>query len=249
MDNLPIKLEKQPIIDGLFEIRFVSSSVVRLGSILPGLLFASLEGEKSLATLPLNQFPEQMRDSDQNLKYLPIHRMDWGKFYINIGDHAISVGFKYPYPGWGDFKKAIMDVMMLVLKSGVIQTIDKYMIKAVNLISSDDIGEQVSFTNLNVKIANYALKENFFSVQLEIPSGDFLHNIKLLSSATAKIHTNEEKHGLIIDISTISNVNALMTDVMDGLPLKLEDIHTSSKRMFFSCLTPETLDGLGPIYE
>ena len=61
-DALPIKLLKEPLIDAVFELRFMSS--ISASNVLPGYLFSKLDGKKTIERLPAADFPRPMRDMD-----------------------------------------------------------------------------------------------------------------------------------------------------------------------------------------
>ena len=119
MDSLPTRLRKEPLIDAVFEVRFPGA--FRAGSLLPGMLFAGLDGDKKSDPLPCSQIPQAIRDADVNLKYAPLNRIDWGSYFVNVGDRSVSVSSKYPYAGWSKFKPAIMMVMEILKNTGVIK--------------------------------------------------------------------------------------------------------------------------------
>ncbi|MDP1708426.1 MAG: TIGR04255 family protein [Gammaproteobacteria bacterium] len=247
MQTLPKKLKKEPLIDAVFEVRFTSAFPA--GGVLPGLLFGNLDGDKKIEQLPLSQLPQVMRDEDPNLRFAPLSRLDWGQFYINIGDRSVSVGFKYPYPGWNSFKPAIIKVMDALKGANVIKSVDRYSLKYIDLLPATDLREQVSLVNFDVTLAGHKLKDEAFQIRLDIPRGDFIHVVQMVSSATATLHTGESKQGLIVDVDTIANqqgetLEGLLSEFSD----KLETIHTANKKVFFDCLKPETIKALEPEY-
>ena len=69
--KLPKKLNKPPIVDSIFEIRFESLYPL---DIVPGLITNLLMplNLKDIKQFPILQFPEQIRKIDANFKYAPI---------------------------------------------------------------------------------------------------------------------------------------------------------------------------------
>jgi hypothetical protein len=82
--SLPKKLKKEPLIDAIFEIRFLSD--FQASEIIPGFLFSKLGGKKSVISLPAAQLPKTVREGDPNLKFSPTVQLDWEAFSIYIGD-------------------------------------------------------------------------------------------------------------------------------------------------------------------
>lgn len=248
MSTLPTKLKKEPLIDGVFEIRFKSDFPA--GGILPGLLFGRLGGQATIEQLPVSQIPQQARDLDPNLQFAPLSRLDWENYYINVGDRSLSVGFKYPYPGWSNFKPAIIKIMEALKDANVIKSVERYSLKYIDLIPAVSLQEQVALVNLDITLAGHTLKSEAFQLRLEIPVDDFVHAVQVVSSATATLLTGESKQGLVVDVDTIAIQKSIsFNELLTGFSEKLEAIHQANKKVFFDCLTPETIAALEPEYE
>jgi len=248
MQTLPKKLKKEPLIDGVFEIRF--TSVFPAGGILPGLLFGKLDGDKTIEQLPMAQLPQAMRDSDPNLQFAPLSRLDWEQFYINVGDRSVSIGFKHPYPGWSSFKPAITKVMEALKEAFFIKTVERYALKYIDLVPATSLREQVGFVNFDITLAGHKLEDEAFQLRLEIPRDGFIHAVQVVSSATALLQSGESRQGLIVDVDTIAIQESISFDeLLSEFSDKLEAIHQANKKMFFDCLKPETVTALEPEYE
>lgn len=248
MKTLPKKLKKEPLIDAVFEVRFTSAFPA--GGVLPGLLFGRLDGDKKIEQLPLSQFPQVMRDADPNLRFAPLSRLDWQQFYINVGDRSVSVGFKHPYPGWNNFKPAIIKVMDILKGADILKSVERYSLKYIDLLPATDLREQVAFVNFDVTLAGHRLENEVFQIRLEIPKDGFIHAIQVVSSATATLHTGESRQGLIVDVDTIANQQGVsFEELLSGFPEKLEVIHQANKKTFFDCLRPQTITALDPEYD
>jgi len=248
MQILPKKLNKEPLIDAVFEIRF--TSVFPAGGILPGLLFGKLDGYKTLEQLPVAQLPQAIRDADQNLHFAPLSRLDWERYYISVGDHSVSISFKPPYPGWGNFKPAITQVMEALKEASFIKSIERYALKYIDLLPATDLREQVDFVNFDVTLAGHKLESEAFQLRLEIPKDGFIHAVQVVSSAEAILQSGESRQGLIVDVDTIAIQKSISFDeLLSDFSDKLEAIHQANKKMFFDCLKPKTVAALEPEYE
>lgn len=246
--QLPKKLGKEPLIDVVFEIRFTCNPPA--GGILPGFLFTRLNGHKTIIELPTMQLPQQIRNDDPNLKFAPLHRLNWNdQYWINIGDHSVSMSVQYPYSGWENFKNAVNEIMNIMTDAHLINSIDRYAMKYINLFTATSPREQTYLINFDVTLAGRKLEEDF-QLRVEIPEKEFIHIVQVISSATAILHTGESRKGLIVDIDTISSEKEISFDeLINELSDRLETIHLSNKKMFFDCLKPETIEALEPIYE
>jgi len=246
--RLPKKLNKEPLIDAVFEIRF--SSMAPASLILPGLLFSGLEGNKTIESFPISQLPKPVRDADQNLKYAPLTRINWEQFMISISDSSVAVSCKYPYPGWSEFKPAIIRVMTNLAESSVVKEVERYSMKYIDVIPRDASLQTAAMFNLAVSIAGHTLSKEQFHIRIAIPKDGVEHTVQLASSARAVLHDGTAKEGLVVDIDTVvTQSNVSMQSVCEGLSDKLEDIHSANKAMFFDCLAPSTIESLEPIYD
>ena len=79
---------------------------------------------------------------------------------------------------------------------------------------------------------------------------DFINVVQIVPAASANLSNGEKREGVIIDVDTIYNINdQKIEDVInDRFDDGLEIIHKINKRMFFSCLTEETINSLEPVY-
>jgi len=247
-DRLPTKLGKEPLIDALFEVRF--STPIPASNVLPGFLFSKLPNCGDIERLSAAELPKPMRDADPNLQFAPLLKLHWNKFFISIGDRSLVVSCKMPYPGWEEFKSAILQIVECVMDSGIIQTIHRFSMKYIDLVPASNTREEISLINTSVVIGGHTLKEESFSLRIEVPQDGFSHVVQVVSSATAKLADGSVKSGIIVDIDTITPVdNQEFKEWSSGLTDKLDLIHTANKKMFFECLRPETITSLEPEYE
>ena len=247
-ERLPIKLKREPLIDALFEMRFTGATSA--SSILPGVLFSNLPGEKTIERLPTEQVPKPIRDSDPNLRFAPIVRLHWDKFSISVGDRSLGVGCKMPYPGWETFKPAILKVVNVLKEIGVVHLIHRFSMKYIDLIPANNLADQISAINGTVVLGKHMLTQENFSLRMEIPEERMLHVVHVTSSATATMQDQSTLEGIIVDIDTIASLENLdFAHWLELLSAELESMHSANKAMFFECLRPETIASLEPVYE
>lgn len=247
---LPKKLKKEPLVDAVFEVRFSSS--IPASSVLPGLLFAQLEGaEKQIERLSTADIPIQLRNLDPVLRFQPLLRLHSGGFLILVGDASLGIACKMPYPGWDAFKTQIIKfVGRLLNDTQIVQTVDRYSLKYVNVVDGKDLVEQIHRINMDLRLGNHTLKSETFNVRVEIPRDNFIHVVQVAAPAIIQMIGDEIRSGVIVDTDTICNCQTSDWDkFMEELPDRLESIHTDNKKMFFECLQPETVNYLEPIYE
>jgi uncharacterized protein (TIGR04255 family) len=237
---LPTKLNKEPLVDALFEIRF-SSPVPAASSVLTGPLFSKLSATlpTQIERLPISDVPSQMRGSDPFLKYQPLLKLNKDDFMVMVGDLSIAVACQLPYPGWKLFKPKIIETVNIIKEANVIEFIERYSMKYVDIIEADNIAAQIKRTKIDLTIGNHKLISEPVTVRVEITRGSFIHIVQIATPASVTISgTGATKTGILVDVDTICNQKTYdLTKFTQELAGRLETIHTENKTMF-----------LGPIY-
>lgn len=246
---LPKKLAKEPLFDAIFEIRF--KVVPAASSIVPGFLFGKLEGTKSIEKLAIGDLPQQLRDQDPNLRFAPVVKLHWESFLVQVSDRSVSVACTLPYPGWTEFKKAILKILGLLGELKIIESVERFSMKYVDILPSKSIEEQVALVNIDVTLGTHKLLKENFQLRIEIQKDDLTHVVQIVSSAIVDLPGKGKIEGVIVDIDSIKDITPEnFIDFLGSLEgERLEQIHISNKKMFFSCLNPETIQSLEPIYE
>lgn len=247
--KLPIRLNKEPLIDVLFECRFSTSHP--MSNILPGIFYNSFQGEeKKLEKLPQLEIPDFLRRNDPNLKYAPLVKVKMPYYSILVGDSSISISCNLPYRGWGSFKEIIKKVIDILRNTKLIDSIERFSLKYVDFIENLKSIDHDKIVNLNININGYDIKNEFYQLRMDVPLEDHICIIQVISKANISIQGKSEKNGIVVDIDTIKNVNNSSLEEFElDLDKKLEKMHLINKKMFFGCLSMETIDSLEPEYE
>ncbi|WP_368924400.1 TIGR04255 family protein [Comamonas aquatica] len=248
IEKLPVKLTAEPLIEALFEVRF--RSAVPVSNMLPGMLFQELGGAEHvrIESLPTAQIPVEIRRTDPALQNAPLMRLRWSGFGIGISDTSIIISMDGKYQGWQLFKQAIIKICQASINSGVIEKISRYSVKYIDLIPGGD-EKSSGGMDLNLSIGNYKLDKENAQIRLEVKDENFINILQLITSAEAVISDGIKLKGSIVDIDTISL--AAKSDPREFISILSESLdaaHDVNKRIFFECLTKETFEELGPIY-
>ncbi|MCI5223197.1 MAG: TIGR04255 family protein [Candidatus Electrothrix sp. AR4] len=247
--KLPTRLRNEPLLDAVFECRFIAPS--HLSNILPGILFSEFDEEKKLERLPQLDIPEAIRNRDPKLQYAPLIRINLNGYSILIGDRSIAVACKLPYKGWIEFKSKIIKIISIVKKSNLVDQIIRFSIKYIDLIQATDPAEQVNLANLSLTVGSHKLTKESYQVRMDIPVNELVNIVKIVSGAKVTMPDKTTLEGVLIDIDTIKEtgnipINQLEEEALDEA---LEHIHNINKETFFDCLTDKTLKQLEPEYE
>jgi len=200
---LPTKLEKEPLVDAVFEIRF--NSHVPASTVIPGILFTRLETHpQQIERLPVADLPPEFRIREPSLRFQPVMRLHWDEnFLIMIGDTTLGLGCKMPYPGWKNFKPHILTLAGALKDSEIIEQIERYSIKYIGVIEGRNAAEQIGSILLEVKFGDYALKSEPFSLRVEMKRDSLRHIVQLAAPATTSMVDGTKREGLLVDIDSI----------------------------------------------
>lgn len=250
MKKIPVKLKQDPIIEALFEVRFLpkKSPIV---DILPGLLFPSLGGKfPTLEKLASAHIPKEITAQDPNFLYAPIFRMHGDNYSLGLGEKVFNVSCTRPYHGWEIFKDKINQVLDVFQQIDVIDNVERFSIKYINIIPHDT-DNQLNLLKSEISVGSYDMKNYLRQMRAEVKKGPFLNIIQLVTDATVnikKINTDEEIiSGLLIDVDTIYTNG--ISSFWDNIPELLEEAHDTEKHIFYDMLTPETIEMLCPVWE
>lgn len=247
MARLPKTLEREPLVDAVFEVRL--NNVPPLADILPGFLLHDLGQGTKVTRLPTADIPYPMRKDNANLQFAPIQRVDIDGFAILVGDRNIIVSCKLPYPKWPNFKPVILNVMGRIAKAGLPGAIERYSVKYVNLIQAPTYQDQIKKIAMNIRLGDLNVTSEHVTLQVHRREEDVVHILSIATGANGRIE-GKAVSGVLVDIDSIRNVTEPDIKIFaDNLEDGLEDLRQSNKEKFFSCLTKETIEEMGPTYE
>jgi uncharacterized protein (TIGR04255 family) len=245
--RIPVRLKKEPLIEAVWEIRFTSTKTA-VADLLPGILFEALPNKyPDIVRLPTADIPALIVEQDARLKYSPKIRLEGRNQAVQIGEHVLSLSCRRPYSGWNTFSADIRTVMNIVRNTKLIDRLERFSLKYIDLIELDH-PPSLSCLNLELKIGVYEINTRPVKLRTDIEEGELIHIIQIASPAEASIPGEPGRVvGVLLDIDSIRPMkeNESWTDVDSHL----DEVHLSSKKMFFDLLTPKTIDDLKPEYE
>lgn len=246
-NRIPVRLKKEPLLEAIWEIRF-SGGKSPVADLLPGILFKSFPGKyDTAAKLPTADIPTPVVEHDPNLRYAPKIRLEEGNQAVQIGDRVVSLSCRRPYSGWDRFSNNIRKLAKAVQETGLVERLERFSLKYVDLIELEKpVG--LAHLNLELKMGEYELAAKPVHLRTRIMENDLIHIIQIISPAEMSLPGVEGRlKGVLVDIDSIK----LMTDdeSWDALYRRLDDVHASCKKMFFSILKSETVNSLEPEYE
>jgi len=247
--KLPKRLGKEPLIEALFEIRFTSD--MPTSDVLTGILYSRLDGQKHIEKLPVNEIPTTIRQNDPNLQFASLIKIQLEGYDVLIGDKNASVSCNMPYQGWNQFKSKIIQIIKIINEAGIVKNIQRYSLKYVDLLEMNASGNCIDLLESTISIGQYNLKDEDFSLKVEIPHEGFLSIVNILSLAQLIVNNSVKKEGVIIDTDTIFKIteSGHVDDWLKFVSQGLESVHAENKRLFFNLLKEKTIASLDPEYD
>jgi uncharacterized protein (TIGR04255 family) len=246
---LPQKLGKEPLVEAVFELRFKAKAPV--SSILPGLVFAKLGGDKTIEQLPMADLPPSVLATlDPNFRYAPSVRIHWQNFVIFTGNQSTGLACKLPYPGWSTgFKSVILELVDLIAGAALVDTVERFSLKYTNIIPAE-LGVVTSVADFTLRLGANDAANNLFQIRAEIPKDDLISVVQIAAQASVVLPNGSSRKGVAIDVDTIAPLNyAQFASFLKNASEKLERVHSEAKTIFFGCLLPDTIAKLEPVYD
>lgn len=245
MQKLPLLLEQEPLVDAVFEVRVSSSS--SLADVIPGFLVHDLGGDARISRLPAADLPFPVRKQDPTLQFAPLLRIEWGDYFISVGDGNVVISCKMPYPKWPSFRAAILEVLGRIAKLNPEGPVQRYSLKYVNVIPATDFANQIGKVRMDVTLGDLHVVEQHISLQVHEKTADAIHIYNIVTGARVRKNNGEETAGILVDIDSIRNLGApSLKDLSSIIEEGLETLKHENKLKFFSCLTEPTIEEMRP---
>lgn len=246
MQKTPVRLQKDPIIEAVFELRFQSANQA-LSDLLPGMLFIDLKEQfPTIGRMPISELPREVQEQTPDLRYQPRYQLAGEEFVLLLGDHSLVVSSPRPYAGWGSFRAIILKVLTLLDNTKLISVIERYSLKYVNLLEAEDLKSQFAAINLSAQMGKYPLTDYPSQFKAEITEENFVNLIEIIPNTKVKTNKSERLQGLLLSVDTIQNNPK---DFWKNVGALIDQAHNTEKRFFFGILTEETIEKFGPILE
>ncbi|WP_394550025.1 TIGR04255 family protein [Pantoea sp. SGAir0183] len=249
--RIPTSLEKQPLIEAVFELRY--SKRKQISEIMPGFLFHALDCKKPITNTQASQIPKNVREADEDMHYAVISRLEFEGHSIGLSDHGITISsISSNYESWSAFKKVILRVIEEVGKLKVNEDVIRYAIKYVDFFKAHQDGSShLDKLNLNISLAGDDILNAPINLRVDKDDENYSTIIQILSHALVLTESGAyEDKGMILDIETARYIksDAELEDFISNTDSALDNIHECNLKTFFSCLKDSTIEELGPKY-
>ncbi len=123
--KFPARLEKDPIVDCIIELRFKMGSDSVAG-VFPGVLYSQIKEDfPEMRNTPVAEIPKNVRAADENLRYHATVEFIgiWGK--VLVADSSVQIRVNYPYPGWSEVEPRALKILKSVVDTGLISDYER----------------------------------------------------------------------------------------------------------------------------
>ena len=239
--HLPLRITPCPIIEAVFEARFVSTEP---WATLPGLLFAQIrERYREQINLPLLQVPEQIRGQDPALNHLPLLQFKGAAFIVQLGPRVISLVTKpRQYPGWAAIREELDWLLTRLRAAEFVREPERIGVRYIDFFS----GDIFPHLRIGVQIDGEPLRDNQADVTTVMRFAHVSARLQVTNGAIVAAPTGPQV-GSVIDLDTW--VGPAEADLFDHGLDRFTELHGIVKGVFFGLLKPEYLEQLNPIYE
>jgi uncharacterized protein (TIGR04255 family) len=125
MPPLPEKLRNPPVVECIFEVRFVPSKE-GAGDLLIGLLYSKLGEFERIETLPAANIPNVARDNDPNLRYLYTRQLVRRNTRTLLGDRSAAFSQVGDYGGWSYFRSECIRLLDALRETKLLASAERY---------------------------------------------------------------------------------------------------------------------------
>ena len=246
--QIPVRLQKEPLLEAVWEIRFAAERDVPTGDVLPGVLYQAVHETYPLSLrLAAADIPRLIAQQDESLRYLPTMRLESpdAPFAVQIGPRVVTVNCRRPYAGWAAFSARVRVILNLLKTSGLVARAERFSLRYIDLLELDP---QPSLASLDVslRLGGYDLSRQPVQVRTEIADGPFTQVLQVATPVDVTDAQGQRLQGTLVDIDTVHLLGEASWELIDE---RLDAAHDASKRLFFGLLTQDAVERLGPVYD
>jgi uncharacterized protein (TIGR04255 family) len=246
--RIPKRLQKEPLLEAVWEIRFATDPDVPAADVLPGMIYQAVrDSYPTSLRLPAADIPLPIAQQDVALRYVPTVRLEGPDtpFAIQVGSRVVTLNCRRPYAGWEVFSGRIRQLLTVLRSTGLITRPERFSLRYIDLIELD---AQPSLASLaaSLSLGGHDLGCRPVQVRTELHHEPFIHILQVASPVDVPVAGDQTLRGALVDIDTIHPAG---DDFWGTLDERLDRAHDVSKQLFFDLLTPDAIERLEPVYE
>ena len=239
-ETFPIRIEPCPIVEAVFEVRFVGPESWET---VPGLLYAQIRekyNEQQIMPGPL--VSEESRRQDPALPYTPRMQFLSKDFRIQLGPRVVTLVTKpMTYPGWQAIQEELGWFIQRIKAAGFVGETERLGVRYIDFFEGD------VFPNLRLHVAvnDQPLYGHETDVRTVSQGGKIFISLRI-NNAIVFSSPQGPKPGSMVDLD--GWLGPLEVDLFENGLAQFGETHHAIKRLFFGLLKPEFLATLNPVY-
>jgi uncharacterized protein (TIGR04255 family) len=249
MNQIPKRLNKEPLIEAIWQAQFEPKDGLPVGDLLPGILYSAIKVDHpnlQLHRLPTADIPAPVAQFDPNLRFSAKYRMEeaGSPFLFQVGDRIVTMNCRKPYAGWFAFKEQMLKLVEVIESSGLVPTPMRHSLRYIDLLCLDP-APSLKALQVNFQIGKWFLENQPIQMRVEIPDGDCNHVIQIATPAEANLPEGKLQ-GSVIDLETLSSTQP---GSWQDVRTQIDQIHDRSKAVFYQqLLTADAIALMEPEY-
>lgn len=249
MNQIPKRLNKEPLIEAIWQAQFEPKEGLPVGDLLPGILYSALKADYpnlQLHRLPTADIPAPVAQFDPNLRFSAKYRMEepGSPFLFQVGDRIVTMNCRKPYAGWSAFKERILTLVRVIESSGLVPTPIRHSLRYIDLLGLNP-APSLNALQVNFQIGQWSLANRPIQMRVEIPDGDCNHVIQIATPAEANLPEGKLQ-GSVIDLETFSSSQP---GSWQDVRTQIDQLHDRSKAVFYQqLLTADAIVLMDPEY-
>ncbi len=249
MNQIPKRLNKEPLIEAIWQVQFEPQEGLPVGDLLPGILYSALKTDYphlQLHRLPTADIPAPIAQLDPSLRFSAKYRMEelGSPFFFQVGDRIVTLNCRKPYAGWSVFKARILKLLDVIESSGLVPVPGRHSLRYIDLLTLDPAPD-LRALQAQFQIGQWNIQNRPLQMRVEIPDEGCHHVIQIATPAEANLPEGIIQ-GSVIDLETSSSSQPRS---WEDVRTQIDQIHDRLKAVFYQqLLTAQAITLMGPEY-
>ena len=249
MNPIPKRLNKEPLIEAIWQAQFEPKEGLPVGDLLPGILYSALKIDYpnlQLHRLPTAGIPAPVAQFDPNLRFTAKYRMEepGSPFLFQVGDRIVTMNCRKPYAGWPIFKERILKLLDVIESSGLVPAPGRHSLRYIDLLTLD-APPDLTALQVQFQVGQWNLQNRPLQMRVELPDEGCNHIVQIATPAEANLPEGKVQ-GSVIDLETFSSSEL---SSWQDVRTQIDHVHDRSKAVFYQqLLTADAIALMEPEY-
>lgn len=241
--QIPKKVEKSPITQAVYEIRF-NSEIEKEIIYYNFLQVISNELKTTANELPFNKVPDFIRNGDPYMRYQPCYRFQNDNHVVQFSQYSLIFSYLPPYDSWQVWYDMFAKILNGIKDSELAPNlfIERIGIRYIDVI------EGLLRDNCKVSYLLGDQKYEFSDKKIKFRA-ELCENDKAIILKIKNLQKRDNMFDTLIDIDVIKKYEHLsFSEYLANDFKNLFELHEISKQYFFGLLSDNSLEKLGAQY-